>query len=108
MDDIEDLSIQANRQALIVLEEPLRSRSLARREQLMPAFTWEQLERQLRDLTDTPAKAAIVAPLVSGLRKQSRWKPPELVLRETLCLAWTLMDESFQPGLFPGEEADMP
>ncbi len=31
-----------------------------------------------------------------------------MVLREILCLAWTLMDESFLPGLLPGEDADMP
>ena len=73
-----------------------------------PRFTWEQLERQLADLSGAPSRAAITPALVSALRKQSRWKPPELVLREILCLAWTLMDESFQPGLLPGEEAEMP
>jgi len=74
----------------------------------MPAFTWEQLERQLADLSGSPARAAITAPLVSALRKQARWKPTEMVLREILCLAWTLMDEAFQPGLMPGEDAEMP
>ena len=73
-----------------------------------PAFTWEQLERQLADLSGAPARAAITPALVSALRKQARWKPPEMVLREILCLAWTLMDESFQPGLLPGEDAEMP
>ena len=73
-----------------------------------PGFTWEQLERQLADLSGAPNRAAITPTLVSGLRKQARWKPPEMVLREILCLAWTLMDESFQPGLLPGEDAEMP
>jgi hypothetical protein len=73
-----------------------------------PEFTWEQLERQLADLSGSPSRAAITPPLVSALRKQARFKPPEMVLREILCLAWTLMDESFQPGLLPGEDADMP
>ena len=73
-----------------------------------PIFTWEQLERQLADLSGAPSRAAITPALVSGLRKQARFKPPEMVLREILCLAWTLMDESFQPGLLPGEDADMP
>ena len=77
-------------------------------ETVTPAFTWEQLERQLADLSGAPARAAITPALVSALRKQARWKPPEMVLREILCLAWTLMDESFQPGLSPGEDADMP
>ncbi len=73
-----------------------------------PAFTWEQLERQLADLSGAPNRAAITPALVSALRKQARWEPPEMVLREILCLAWTLMDETFQPGLLPGEDADMP
>ena len=73
-----------------------------------PVFTWEQVERQLADLSGSPSRAALAEPLVSALRKQARWMPPEMVLRELFCLAWTLMDESFQPGLLPGEEADMP
>ena len=74
----------------------------------MPRFTWAQLERQLTDLAGSSDKAAITAPLVSAMRKQAPWKPPEMVLREILCLAWTLMDESFQPELGPGEEGEMP
>ena len=73
-----------------------------------PVFTWEQLERQLASLSGSPNRAAITPALVSGLRKQARFKPPEMVLREILCLTWTLMDESFQPGLLPGEDAEMP
>jgi hypothetical protein len=74
----------------------------------MPAFTWEGLERQLAELSGSPAKAAITPPLVSALRKQSPWMPSEMVLREILCLAWTLMDEAFEPGPLPGEEGLMP
>ena len=69
-------------------------------------FTWEALERQLRDLATTEMKAAMAGPLVSATRKQARFKPPELVLREILCLASTLMDESFAPSP-GGESADM-
>jgi hypothetical protein len=67
-------------------------------------FTWEALERQLSALATDPVKAAMAGPLVSATRKQARFKPPEMVLREILCLASTLMDESFDPS--PGEEAD--
>ncbi len=74
----------------------------------MPDFTWEQLERQLIDLAGTPDRADLAAPLVSALRKQAPWKPPEMLLREVLCLAWTLMDEAFQPGTGRGEEGEMP
>ncbi len=66
--------------------------------ELAPTFTWCQLARQLEDLADTPIKAAMARDLVSGTRKLARFKPPEMVLREILCLAWTLLDESFRPG----------
>ena len=78
------------------------------RQRDMPPFTWEQLERQLESLAGTPDRAALAAPLASALRKQAPCKPPEMILREVLCLAWTLMDEAFQPGPGPGEEDPMP
>lgn len=62
-----------------------------------PVFTWDQLARQLEDLADTPVKAAMARDLVSGTAKLARFKPPEMVLREILCLAWTLLDEGFRP-----------
>ena len=65
---------------------------------VIQGFTWEALERQLVDLSPSGAKAAMAGPLVSATRKQARFKPPELVLREILCLASTLMDESFNPS----------
>ena len=68
---------------------------------LIQGFTWEALERQLIDLATDGAKAAMAGPLVSATRKQARFKPPELVLREILCLASTLMDESFNPSAGP-------
>ena len=73
-----------------------------------PMFTWEQVERQLADLSGSSARAALAPALVSAVRKQSRFKPPEVVLREIFCLAWTLMDESFSPGPLPGEPVEMP
>ena len=80
-------------------------------ETLVPAITWGQLERQLADLADTPVKAAMARDLVSATRKMARFKPPEMVLREILCLTWALLDEGFQPELGPerGEGwVDMP
>lgn len=68
-----------------------------------PAFTWQQLERQLLDLAATPGSKALVSSLVSAVRKQAHFKPPEMVLREILCLAWTLLDEEFCSG----SEAEM-
>ncbi|WP_293404880.1 hypothetical protein [Phenylobacterium sp.] len=70
-------------------------------EDLAPSFTWSQLERQLADLADSPMKAAMARDLISGLRKMSQFKPPEMVLREILCTSWALLDEGFQPELDP-------
>lgn len=67
-------------------------------------ITWEQLERQLSDLAGSKARSEAAGPLVSALRKQSWCKPPEMVLREILCVAWTLLDESFEPELSHSED----
>lgn len=66
---------------------------------ILPAFSWEQLERQLSDLASTRTKASMAGPLVSATRKQAAFKPPEMVLREILCIASSLMDETFEPSL---------
>ena len=71
--------------------------ALAKREELLPGFSWTQLERQLVDLSATPAQADMARHLVSATRKLAPFKPPEMVLREVLCLAWALLDESFRP-----------
>ena len=70
----------------------------------MPPFTWEQLERQLVDLTATSGRAALARHLVSATRIQAWAKPPEMVLREVLLLAACLLDESFNGG--SGEAAN--
>ncbi|MBP6546059.1 MAG: hypothetical protein KA220_05025 [Phenylobacterium sp.] len=62
-----------------------------------PGFTWAQLERQLADLAGCPTKAAMARDLISATAKMSRFKPPEMVLREILCMTWALLDEGFQP-----------
>lgn len=63
---------------------------------LAPQFTWNQLERQLSSLSANPASSAIIHDLVSATRKQARFKPTEMVLREILCIASAVMDETFQ------------
>lgn len=71
-----------------------------------PGFTWSQLERQLADLAGCPVKAEMARDLVSATAKMARFKPPEMVLREILCMTWALLDEGFQP---PQEgSAEMP
>lgn len=70
--------------------------SLAKREELIPGFSWAQLERQLVDLAPTPNQADMARHLVSATRKLAPFKPPEMVLREILCLTWVLLDENFK------------
>ena len=69
---------------------------LARRDELLPGFSWTQLERQLVDLAATPAQADMARHLVSATRKLAPFKPAEMVLREILCLTWVLLDENFR------------
>ena len=59
----------------------------------------EELERQLTSLSATATGAAMVHDLVSATRKQATFKPSELVMREILCIASALMDETFPPDL---------
>lgn len=76
-----------------------------RREESMPGFSWEQLERQLVDLAATPVQASMARHLVSATRKMAPFKPSEMVLREILCMTWVLLDENFRPeGDFSSEE----
>jgi hypothetical protein len=68
-----------------------------RRDEAIPNFSWDQLERQLVDLSATPAQAAMARHLVSATRKLAPFKPSEMVLREILCMTWVLLDENFRP-----------
>lgn len=70
--------------------------ALAKREELLPGFSWTQLERQLVDLSATSAQADMARHLVSATRKLAPFKPAEMVFREILCLTWVLLDENFK------------
>lgn len=69
--------------------------TLNSQDERVPAFTWSELERQLASLAATAQSALMASDLVSATRKQANFKPPEMVLREILCVAGALMDESF-------------
>ena len=73
-----------------------------RREEIIPNFSWDQLERQLVDLSATPAQASMAMHLVSATRKLAPFKPSEMVLREILCMTWVLLDENFKPDTGEG------
>lgn len=60
----------------------------------MPVFAWTELERQLLSLAPEDL-APMVRDLVSAIRKEAGPKPPEMVLREVLIVAATVLDETF-------------
>jgi len=57
-------------------------------------FTWEELERQLVDLAPSELQAELVHRLVERTRLFADLKPGEMVLREILCVAALILDES--------------
>ena len=77
----------------------------------MPVFTWGELERQLLDLAPDEL-APMVRDLVSAVRKEAPPKPPEMVLREILVIASTVLDEGFRQSCAEpttaGEGSTMP
>lgn len=77
--------------------------------ELLPPITWGELERQLESLSATPAGASMVRDLVAATRKQASFKPSELVMREILCIAGAVMDETFpSDSSFQDSEEDDP
>ncbi len=67
----------------------------------MPVFAWTELERQLLSLAPEDL-APMVRDLVSAVRKEASPKPPEMVLREILIVAATVLDESFHEKWLDG------
>jgi hypothetical protein len=65
----------------------------------MPAWTWDELEEELTRLAASPAQRAMVEPLVSAVAKRTAVLSAGAVLREILCLATVIADESFEPVL---------
>lgn len=68
-------------------------------QQSLPRVTWDQLERQLIDLSSCPSDA--VTTLLAPLKAAHALRPPELLLRELLIVVSILLEEDI-PRL-PGE-----
>jgi hypothetical protein len=58
------------------------------------SFSWAALERQLVELAPTDLQAELVHRLVARTKAYARLKPAEMVLREVLCVAALVLDES--------------
>ena len=52
----------------------------------------------LRDLAASRQQQDMVESLVSATRKQARFLPSGHVLKEILCIAWVIADETFRGG----------
>ena len=111
-DSVTDSQKRAIDQALSLRRDALNFHeawpTLNSQDDLTPPFTWTQLERQLSSLAVNSRSAMMASDLVSATRKQASFKPAEMVLREILCVAGALMDESFlAPGPSDMGEASM-
>jgi hypothetical protein len=74
--------------------------------EMLPPITWSELERQLTNLSASPAGASMVRDLVAATRKQASFKPNELVMREILCIASAVMDETFPADSLSSESEE--
>lgn len=61
-------------------------------EDVLPGFSWAELERQLSNLSAGPHGAFVASGLVRSVRQSAGAKPPEMVLREILCMAGALIN----------------
>lgn len=58
------------------------------------AFSWEELERQLVELAPSDLQAELVHRLLARTKAYAQLKPPEMVLREILCVAALVLEDS--------------
>lgn len=70
-----------------------RWRPLADAERCL-AFSWEELERQLVELAPSDLQAELVHRLLARTKVYAKLKPPEMVLREILCVAALILEDS--------------
>lgn len=64
----------------------------------MPVWTWSQLEDALSELAASRQQHDMIENLVSATRKQARYLPSGHILKEILCIAWVIADETFRGG----------
>lgn len=62
----------------------------------MPVWTWSQLEDALGELAASRQQHDMIEALVSATRKQGRYLPSGHILKEILCIAWVVADETFR------------
>lgn len=70
---------------------------LMARQDRMPRFTWQEVQRQLLSVTPEPL-IPLTTGWLSGTQKLATVKPPEMVLRELICFAGILQTDEPLPG----------
>ena len=64
----------------------------------MPVWTWSQLEDALGEIAASRQQHDMIEALVSATRKQAAYLPTGHILKEILCIAWVIADETFKGG----------
>ena len=64
----------------------------------MPVWTWSQLEDALGEIAASRQQHDMIEALVSATRKQATYLPTGHILKEILCIAWVIADETFKGG----------
>ena len=62
----------------------------------MPVWTWSQLEDALGEIAASRQQHDMIEALVSATRKQGTYLPSGHILKEILCIAWVIADETFR------------
>lgn len=78
-----------------LLTAPRNGRPASPQPGSMPTFSWAELEEALASIAASPRQRDMTPDLVSATRKQAAFMPRSQVLREVLCLAWVIADETF-------------
>ncbi len=68
-------------------------------DELVPAFTWRELEQRLEAMAASPSKRAMVPAMVAGIRKTAWSTSTENTLDRILALSWIMNDDTYQPAL---------
>ena len=80
----------------------------SRRQAVLPAWTWTELQDLLLGMAATPAQEIMVEHLVEGLRKSAPFLSPAGLLREVAIITLALTDPAFASPRGSRPEAPSP
>lgn len=59
--------------------------------EVLPALTWEEVDRQLRDLAPAKPMQAMITDWLQDLREDAADLGPEGLWKELLCITWAVL-----------------